>query len=422
MNTYDPAMRATPVRLACLLLLLPTAACQEDAREQGGRPLDLPDSTGAPAGMDESLRDEALDLVEQRERALREGDRDAFLATVDPDELGFSATQARWFDNLALLPVGDVSYELGDDDVMTQVAGEGDLQLPIDFTMRLRGFDRRAVTRRMVWTFVRRDGEVLLADDRNVQIEAKTRWTPDPWDLAHIEVRQAGGILAVFDEDTDEHASYVMSDLADATAVVRAHLPEWSGRFVAYGTSDVSAIDKMSAMAVEDTAGVAFPVLAREGGPVAAYRFMVNPTVVGDVISRGLVFRHELVHVALADSDDRSPVWLVEGVAEYVARSTMPVDQRRRIAAFELGSMRGRTLAPDRRFYTRDAARNYGLAAVVCDFLAATRGEDVLWDLVRAFRTARLSTWAESEGVVRRELGLSTRQLSEQALAWARAA
>lgn len=269
-NTYDPAMRTTLVRLSSLLLLLPTAACQGDASEPGARPRDLPDSAGAPAGMEESLREEALDLVERRERALREGDRDAFLATVDPDELGFSATQARWFDNLTLLPVGDVSYELGDEDVMTQVAGEGDLQLPIDFTMRLRGFDRRPVTRRMVWTFVRNGGEVLLANDRNVQIEAKTGWTPDPWDVAHIEVRQAGGILAVFDEDTDEHATYVMSDLADAAAVVRAHLPDWSGRFVAYGTSDVSAIDKMSAMTVEDTAGVAFPVLAREDGPVAA--------------------------------------------------------------------------------------------------------------------------------------------------------
>ena len=58
--------------------------------------------------------------------------------------------------------------------------------------------------------------------------------------------------------------------------------------------------------------------------PVAAYRFAVNPTVVGDVLARGLVFRHELAHVALGAADDRSPVWLMEGAAEYVARSTIP--------------------------------------------------------------------------------------------------
>lgn len=405
------------------LLVLPLVGCQ--GGEEPGEdptPVTLPRRPAPPAGMDESLRQAALELVEARERALVAGDREAFLATVDPDDLGFSATQARWFDNVAQLPIGDVSYQLGDEDVMTRVSGAGDLQLPVDFTMRLRGFDRRPVTQSMVWTFVRDGDEVLLADDRNVQIDAATGWTPAPWDLAHIDVRRSRGILAVFDEDTAEHADYVMSDLADATEVVGRHLPQWSRRFVAYGTSDVTALDKMSAMRVEDTAGVAFPVLARPGGPVAAYRFLVNPTVVGDVLSRGQVFRHELVHVALATSDDRAPVWLAEGTAEYVARSTLPVDTRRRIAVQELGASGARTLEPSQRFYTRDPGLNYALASLVCDYLATTRGEAALWDLVRAFRTARFATWAESDAVVRRELGLTTRELSAQALAWARSA
>ena len=405
------------------LLLLPLLGCQVGA-EPGDdtTPRTLPRRTAPPAGTDESLREAALDLVEARERALVAGDREAFLATVDPDELGFSATQARWFDNVAQLPMTDVSYELGDEDFMTRVDGEGDLQLPVDFTMRLRGFDRRPVTQSMVWTFVRDGDEALLADDRNVQIEAATGWTPAPWDLAHIDVRRAGGILAVFDEDTAEHGTYVMSDLAAATDVVGAHLPQWSRRFVVYGTSDLTALDEMSAMTVENTAGVAFPVASRPDGPVAAYRFLVNPSVVGDVLSRGRVFRHELVHVALATSDDRAPVWLVEGAAEYVARSVLPVDDRRRIAVQELGVSGAGTLEPSRRFYTRDPGRNYALASLVCDYLATTRGEAVLWGLVRTFRTARFTTWAESDGVVRRRLGLSTGELSAQALAWARSA
>ena len=415
-------MRASRALLACLLLL-PTLACQAGGQPPVDSPApDRPERSAAPAGKDESLREEALALLDERERALAAGDREAFLATVDPDELGFSATQTRWFDNLARLPVGDVSYELGDEDALAEVAGRGDLQLPVEFTMRLRGFDRRPVTQQTVWTFVRSGDDVLLADDRDRAVDEETGWIPAPWDLAHIEVRRAGGILGVFDEDTSEHATYVMSDLADATAVVKRHLPAWSGRYVAYGTSDTTAIGAMSAMSVDDTAGVAFPVLAREGGPVAAYRFAVTPTVVGDVISRGLVFRHELVHVALASTDDRSPVWLAEGVAEYVARSTMPVDDRRRIAAFQLSASTGRTLEPSRRFYTRDPGLSYNLAALVCDYLATSRGEAVLWDLVRTFRTARSSSRAGTEDVVRRQLGLSTEELTAQALAWARAA
>lgn len=166
---------------------------------------------------------------------------------------------------------------------------------------------------------------------------------------------------------------------------------------------------------------MAFPVLARAGGPVAAYRFLVNPNVVGDVLSRGRVFRHELVHVALGISDDHAPVWLAEGTAEYVARSTLAVDDRRRIAAGQLGSAPATPLEPSQRFYTRDPALNYNLAALVCDYLATTRGEGVLWDLIRTFRAARSSTWAESEDFVRLELGLSTTELAAEALAWARA-
>ena len=415
-------MRASRAWLACLLLL-PTVACQA-----GGQPPDdsaapaKPGRSAAPSERDESLREEALALLDERERALADGDREAFLATVDPDELGFSATQARWFDNLARLPVGDVSFEVGDEEALADDFDDGELRLPVDFTMRLRGFDSRPVTDKMMWTFVHRDDDVLLTGDRDEQVDVVNGWIPAPWDLAHIEVRRSGGILAVFDEDTSEHATYVMSDLADATAVVRRHFPEWSGRYVAYGASDTTAIAAMSGMTVDQTAGVAFPVLARPDGPVAAYRFAVNPTVVGDVVSRGLVFRHELAHVALGPTDDRSPVWLVEGAAEYVARSTMPVDDRRRIAAFQLSTTTGRTLEPSRRFYARDAGLNYNLSALVCDYLATTRGEAVLWDLVRTFRTARFFSVAQTEDVVRRELGVSTRELSAQALAWARAA
>ena len=61
---------------------------------------------------------------------------------------------------------------------------------------------------------------------------------------------------------------------------------------------------------------------------------------------------------------------------------------------------------------------NYALAALVCDYVAVTRGEDELWGLVRAFSGAAGS----AEDVVRRDLGVSTRELTAQALAWARAA
>lgn len=419
-------MRTRGRRTAALLLAaalpLVLSSCTA-GKQSSGSPAPSPPASESPApGMDESLRDEALALVEAREQALLDGDREAFLATVDPEAEEFAGLQARWFDNLSRLPLSELVLELGHEGVMGSIAGAGDLQLPVELSLRLRDVDQRAALRRMVYTFVRRGDEVLLADDRNVQIEALSDWTPSPWDVTAIKVRRESGVLGIFDEETITDAEEVMRDLVAARDVVRSHVPGWSGRFVAYDISDLQAMDEMSSMEVTDTAGVAFAVPATGKGSVAGYRFMVNPAHVGDPLSRGIVFRHELVHVALAGSDGRSPIWLREGIAEYVARSVLPLEVRRRAAATQLAGVQPRRLEPTGRFHTRDPRTNYALAAVVCDHLATTRGEDVLWDLVATFRTADYTMYVETESIVRRQLGLPTRDLAAAALAWARAA
>ncbi len=421
-------MRSSRVRLACLLpaLLLSTMACQADGADGdgGATPLPLPSRSGPPAGMDESLRDAALELVAAREQALEDGDREAFLATIDPAAEDFARSQARWWDNLARLPATDLGLTLGDEGVMTRVHGDGDLQLPIDFTMRLDGYDDHAVTQPLVYTFVGDEDEVLLTSDRNLQNDALTGWIPAPWDVTAIEVTESDGVLAVFDEKTSDEATELQADIVAARDDIAPLLPPWSGQVVAYDISDVDAIDRMSAMEIDDTAGVAFPVQRRPGSEkVAAYRFAVNPRHTDAGVERRLLFRHELVHVAMATDDDASPRWLVEGAAEFVARAAeWDVTIRRRIAAEQLTGVSPAPLAIGRDFYQVDPDVNYAVANLVCDYLASTRGEGVLWDLMRAFRREEAVFAGDVEDVVRAELGLSTSELSAEALVWARSA
>jgi hypothetical protein len=374
--------------------------------------------------MDESLRDAALELVEEREQALVDGDRKAFLATIHPSAKQFARTQARWWENLERLPVTDVSLELGNEDVMTRVHGDGDLQLPIDFTMRLEGYDDHAVTQPLIYTFVGDADEVRLTSDRNIQNDALTGWLPAPWDVAEIDVRETGGVLGVFDQKTRGDAESLMADLVRARDAIEPFVPEWSGRVVAYDISDLDAMDKMSLMEVEKTGGVAFPVLDRPGGRrVAAYRFSVNPSATTVGIQRDLLFRHELVHVALGRLDDSSPTWLREGVAEHVARAvSFTTWQRQRIAATNLEG-RNPTLVTSGRFYQRNPTVNYEMAALVTDYLVTTRGAEALWKLMRTLRDDdSLVNQADVEAAVEKELRISTEELSTQALAWARSA
>ncbi|WP_159081346.1 DcrB/PsbP domain-containing protein [Nocardioides sediminis] len=406
-------------RVAAALVLVATgAACTgvDVASTPPGTEASTP-----PAGTDVSLREAALDVVERREQALVSGDRDAFLATVDEDELTFAATQARWFDNLARLPVTDLSLTLGDEDDMSRVHGEGALQLPVELTMRLDGFDRHPVTQPLVYTFNRDGDDAVLADDRNVQNDAAHGWLPAPWDITRIEVRRQGPVLGIFDEETVAYADSVMADLAEARALVRAAVPGWSGRFVAYDIEDLQALEQMTHMRTWQTGGVAFPVLERPGSRrVASYRFMVNPDVAESYWQRPFLFRHELVHVALGGSDAASPVWLREGIAEQVSRSVLPTSDRRRIAAIALSRARpGLRLEPGVDFYRRVPALHYELAAVACDFLATTQGREVLWELRDAFAAEPASSAAQVSAVVRRVTGLGTGELAARARIWA---
>jgi hypothetical protein len=374
------------------------------------------------------FRDAAVELVEQREAALLGGDRDAFLATVDDDELQFVATQARWFDNLSAMPVGDLRLEPVDKRTESAEAEDGGLQLPVDFTMRLEGFEQRSVTQRLLYTFRQTDGDVALVNDRDAARDRRAGWLPDPWDVADVVVRESGSILAFFDEETAPYADAVMKDLKASQKTVLAAVPEWSGQLVAYDISDLTGLEKRSPMRVWETGGVAYPVPVRPGShEVAAVRFIVNPDVAHNSLQREFLLRHELAHVALGSRDDQSPRWLVEGAAEYVSRTDYTAEQQRRMAAYVATYLDTSTpvLVNGPEFYS-SADVNYLLAATACTYLAATRGRQSLWDLMDAFTAERprlgqveeLSA-TQVDAVLLREIGLDNRGLASAAVAWA---
>jgi hypothetical protein len=410
-------------RVMVCLLLLGTGACSAGARPNRPAPAE-------PLGAGE-LRLAAAALVERREDALREGDREAFLSTVDDDELQFTATQARLFDNLAAMPVGDLHLDLVEDGA-THDDGEGgvdgELHLPVDFTIRLEGFESRSVTRRLLYTVREDDGEVVLVDDRDGARDRRTGWLPDPWDVAHLVVRESGPILGFFDEETEPYATAVMSDLRASQETVLAAVPGWSGRVVAYDISDLTALEGRTPMDLQETGGVAYAVPVRPGSSrIAAHRFVVNPAVAHNGLQREFLLRHELAHVALASRDDRSPRWLTEGAAEYVSRSHYSAAQQRRMAAYVLSFLdtSAPVLADGADFYV-DAEASYALAAAACTYLVAARGPQVLWRLMDAFtaeqsgrpRRAWTLSAAQIDAVLVREIGLDERELVGAALTW----
>ena len=378
------------------------------------------------------FRASAVELIERREAALKRGDRDGFLATVDDDELQFVATQNRWFDNLSAMPISDLRLEPVDKRAAdAEVEDEAvELQLPVDFTMRLDGFEEHSVTQRLVYSFRQVDGAVELVNDRDAKRDRRADWIPDPWDVGNVVVRESGSILGFFDEETAPYADSVMHDLEASQETVLAAVPGWSGRLVAYDISDLTGLEERTPMRLWETGGVAYPVMVRPGShKVAAVRFIVNPDVAHNSLQREFLLRHELAHVALGSRDDASPRWLTEGAAEYVSRTEYTADQQRLMAGYVARYLNTTdpVLVNGAEFYSNPDL-NYQLAAAACTFLAATRGTQTLWDLMDAFSAERprlgqaapLSA-EQIDAVLLREIGLDSRGLARTAIVWAAA-
>src|SRR5690606_19117639 len=109
--------------------------------------------------------------------------------------------------------------------------------------------------------------------------------------------------------------------------------------------------------------------------------------------------------------DDRAPLWLAEGIAEWVSVQPLAPELRRlpeeALSAAEAGLKR---LPADQTFNDADSAAHYGISWWACEYLATSFGESSLWDLLEA--------WGEPDAdqaeVLRSLIGLSGPQLARR--------
>ena len=110
--------------------------------------------------------------------------------------------------------------------------------------------------------------------------------------------------------------------------------------------------------------------------------------------ARDRLVRHELTHVAIGAGDDRAPVWLSEGLAEYVSVQPLPPERRTISEAAIEAARAGVTEMPaDDSFNDAGtpgrASANYGIAWFACEYLASSYGEVTLWQLLSVAQRAR---------------------------------
>ncbi|MGH2734400.1 MAG: hypothetical protein ACRDKZ_02375, partial [Actinomycetota bacterium] len=218
-------------------------------------------------------RAEIQALLIERARAVRSGDRRAFLATISRDNEKFFAAQRRWFDNLQTVRLA--SYELAVDwDLMGDLASAslrrryGDAErvvLPVTRERyRIAGFDRGPITERNYFTFVERDGAWRIASDSDLADVGLTS-ARAPWHFGPLRALRSRHILLLQHPCDSVRCPVLGGDflgLAEEAlrrVDARWRVP-WSRRVVVYEPRSAEELSELLDVSFDTTNFIAFAV------------------------------------------------------------------------------------------------------------------------------------------------------------------
>lgn len=392
----------------------------------GERLWNAPDNS---LGVDEpaTRRVEAVEhLLDRRDRALTDGDRDAYLSTVDPARPRFRRREALVFDRVDELPVRAWDSELdgrlsrAPRARVTQAAGpkekahaSGNAEpawvVVVAVRHRLAGFDTGWASRQVSLTLTHRgrhwyvSGQRALPQNRasgvhTVVVDRSRTAAKDLWQLGSTRVVRGQRTLVV---GAGSHASLrqVAQEVdGQIRKVGRFWRNGWSRRVVVLvprTVRDMAALLGAEPRGLRQIAAVTTGESdPSTGGSVS--RVVVNPVAFADLapLGREIVLAHEVTHVAVRSvTTERVPTWLAEGFADYVAyrgtRLSMQAVAEELFADIHAGRVPNQLPVSSEFSGTHaELAQSYEMAWLACVFVAERYGRQALIDLYRT--TGRL--------------------------------
>ncbi len=343
----------------------------------------------------------------------------SFESGLGPDPR-FRTSQRRYFANLRQLPLADLTYRLE----RASLVREGDdYWVVVDVGMELSGFDTAPVHTLDRFRFSPAGPERFrLTSVRDPQWEKANDAEGQPWDTGRVRVRSGSGVLAVFDDVTVAEADRVVDSVERGIAAVRPAVPysEWTGSVVVYALSDTRFLASLDQLTGDPTAvdGVTVSLPASPSNAlVVGTRVVLAPQAVldGGQVRLDRLVRHELTHVAVGVHDDLAPLWLSEGLAEYVSvRPLAPQDRTVDPAALAMARAGELDRLPEvDDFEGSDPDVAYAQSWWVCEWIATTYGEQGVWTVLDALGQPDVDQADETM----RMLGVSRSQLARRGAA-----
>lgn len=273
-------------------------------------------------------------LLSARAAAVKSGDKSLWMATVDLPGSSFRRRQSLGFDNLVKLPLGQFTYgaaRLAPALSATRVrqAGPKAWAATVTGTYTLAGLDRAPQSFEATYTLVQRPGGWRMVDDADGANPLQM------WDLPGMRVVRGKSVLVIGNAPASRMRDY--SAIADS-AVRRVSGywgTVWSSHVVLVTPSTSEQFARLLARSggegLDQVAAITQGVV-EAGQQAQGDRVVINPTAFTALqpAGRRVVITHELTHVATRSSTDSPvPIWLAEGMADYVGYSGLDLPRER---------------------------------------------------------------------------------------------
>jgi hypothetical protein len=364
------------------------------------------------------------ELLRGRADALLRRDEKAFLSSIDAyADQEFIGRQRALFANLAGVPLDAWSYVLHPDDtvdVSSLAAGTGAEELwapAVDLRYALKGADLTPTDRAMGYLFARRGSTWYLRSDSSLDELGRKTWR-GPWDFGPCLVTSTGQGIVLYHPGSEPMADRLSHELDPSVAAVSALWGTgWSQRVALLLPDSPEEMRALVGPGFPVEAVVAVAVADRvdtERHAVAGQRVVLSPngSRALSLASLRVVLRHEITHVAArADTVDGSPMWLLEGFADYVGYRDSGIALAQ--GAPNLVEVVKRTGPPqnlpeDKDFRTqgRDLDLAYQQSWSVARFVSDRYGEEALIRLYRKLAGAGPVSATETDDLIRAVLGL----------------
>ncbi|GAA1575201.1 hypothetical protein GCM10009804_35020 [Kribbella hippodromi] len=347
----------------------------------------------APPDQD-ATRTRGLDAVlARRAAAVLKGDLKGFLAPVDAKQTALVARQRLLFVNLRTFGFASLKYFTADalGPVPGLVAKYGPTTYSTRVMMRyqLKGLDPSPVQTDLGYTFVQRRGAWVLVDDTATDDYLSRDGHRQPWDYEPVAVVRRGTVVVVVDKREAALGTKVAQVAQKAVKSVQKHWKRpWNGAVLVVAMPDVQVLSTLwttgtgegwtiaaKAVTLYDGEQIGKPA----GRPIGS-RIVVNPALRKKLDKDLLV--HEMTHVATATLGQSAPIWLVEGLAEYVRCRSIEDDPhwtvdpyRKRVRTAYLPVLKS---LPTNATFQSDPNLAYGTSWWIVEYLANHLGEKKL--------------------------------------------